>query len=105
MKNEDIHKGFSQSDIRDSLAYELRDSRMRLEPGIISTKYIERKIERLQNLLKYTKKYISTCQKIEDKGWKEWRIPYIPYNKETYFPFIGTEEEYNKLMKALQKER
>lgn len=105
MKNEEIHRGFSQSEIRDFLSQELRDARMEGGVGISSVKYIEEQVEKYQKLLKCAKKFQSLKQIIEDKNWGEWDIEdVISYNRETYFSFIGTEEEYYKLMKALKEE-
>jgi hypothetical protein len=41
---------------------------------------------------------------IEEKGWKEWDASeYIFYHRESHFPFIGTEDEFNKLLESLKK--
>ena len=102
MKNEEIHKGYSQSEIRDFLSQGLEASRI---GGGIGVKYIEGEIERFQILLRDAKKYEAIIQLIEDKNWEEWDIEdIIPYDRETYFSFIGTEEEYNKLIKNLKEE-
>ena len=102
MKNEEIHREFTQQEIRDFLSQELEASRI---GGGIGVKYIEGEIERFQVLLRDAKKYEAIIQIIEDKNWKEWEISEdIPYDRENYFPFIGTKEEYNKLMKILKKE-
>lgn len=101
IKNENIYGGFSQQEIRDYLAKELE-----LNGGIyVSIEYIEEQIEKYQEYLKQRKNYESVLCLIKDKGWEDWDVSeYVPYNKETYFPFIGTEDEFTKLLELLKKE-
>lgn len=101
MKNENIHEGLSQQEIRDYLAKELE-----LNGGMyVSIKYIEEQIGKYQEFLKQRKNYESVLCLIKEKGWEDWDVSeYVPYNKEAYFPFIGTEEEFNKLLELLKKE-
>lgn len=96
MKNEEIHRGFSQSEIRDFLAQELRESQK--EGGFVSVEYAEDQIKHFQ-------KFEATKYLMTEKGWEDWDITdYILYDRETYFPFVGTEEERNKLLETLKKE-
>lgn len=102
IKNENIHEGFSQQEIRDFLAQELRDLE---KEGVPSVEYAKRQIEIFQNMLKYAKKADAVRCLIEEKGWKEWDVSDdIPYNRETYFSFVGTEEEFKRLLELLKKE-
>ena len=100
IKNKDIHKSYSQQEIRDYLAKELE-----LNGGIfVSIEYIEEQIEKYQEFLKQRKNYESVLCLIKEKGWEDWDVSeYVPYNKETYFPFIGTEDEFNKLLELVKK--
>jgi hypothetical protein len=96
MDNKNIHRNYEENEIRDFLARELELS----ESGNI--KLLEEKIERFKELLKGAKRRKVLLSIIKGKNWIEWDISeYVPYNKETYFPFIGTKEEYNKLVKKL----
>ena len=100
IKNENIHEDFSQQEIRDYLAKELE-----LNGGIyVSIEYIEEQIEKYQEYLKQSKNYECVLCLIKERGWEDWDVSeYVPYNKETYFPFIGTEEEFKKLLELLRK--
>lgn len=100
IKNENIHEDFSQKEIRNYLAKELE-----LNGGIyVSIKYIEKQIEEFKKLLKQRENYESVLHLIKEKGWEDWDVSeYVPYNKETYFPFIGTEDEFNKVLELLKK--
>ena len=100
IKNEDIHENFSQQEIRNYLAKELE-----LNGCIyVSVKYIEEQIEKYQELLKQRKNYESVLHLIKERGWEDWDVSeYVLYNEETYFPFVGTEEEFNKLLELVRK--
>ena len=101
MDNKNIHEDFSQKEIRDYLAKELK----LYEGSAISIKSLEKQIETLQERLRQAKNYESVLHLIEEKCWQDWDISeYIPYDRETYFPFIGTKDEFNKLLELLKKE-
>lgn len=100
MKNEDIHKGIPQAGIRDFLsnAYERTWT-----PGTVSS--LEKEIEELQERLVTAKKHRAAYELIESQGWEDWDVSdEVPYNAGTYFPFVGTEKEYNALLKAIKLE-
>lgn len=102
MDNKNIHKSFTQREIRDYLAQELKESQE--EGGFISVEYAEEQIKHFQDMLKYAKKFEAVRCLMAERGWEDWDITEnIAYNKETYFPFIGTEEEFNKLLGLLKK--
>ena len=100
IKNEDIHEDFSQQEIRDYLAKELE-----LFGGVyVSIEYIEEQIEKYQQYLKQRKNYESVLRLIKERGWEDWDVSgYVLYNKETYFPFIGTKGEHNKFLELVKK--
>ena len=100
IKNEDIHEDFSQQEIRDYLAKELE-----LFGGVyVSIEYIEEQIEKYQEYLKQRKNYESVLHLIKERGWEDWDVSeYVPYDKETYFPFVGTEDEFTKLIELAKK--
>ena len=96
MDNKDIHKNYSESEIRDFLGQELEKA------DVADINLLEEKIKRYNELLKYAKRREVLLSIIKGKNWTEWDISdHVPYNKETYFSFIGTEKEYNKLVKKL----
>ena len=101
MKNENIHNGFSEKEIRDFLAQELSESQK--EGGFVSVEYAEEQIKQFQKLLKYAKKFDAVKCLMAEKGWEDLDISeWVSYNSETSFPFIGTEEERNKLLETLK---
>ena len=101
MESKEIHKGFNQSEIRDLLAKELRDSEERGGiGGDYTEKYLEKQIESMKETLKYVKKTNALRLLVKEMNWEEWGVD----NKEIYSSFIGTEEEYNKLVEAFKKE-
>ena len=101
MENKDIHKDFCDREVRDFLARELTQSRIKC--GFISVEYAEKQIREFQHVLKHARKVRAIEYLIAEKRWEEYDISdeIIRYNKETYFPFIGTKEEYDKLMQQL----
>lgn len=102
MKNDNIHDDLNQKEIRDFLAQQLRQGERK--GGLISRKDVEDQIRRLEALLKSIKKVEMMRILIGEKGWKEWDASnYIFYHRESYFPFVGTEEEYNKFLELVKK--
>jgi hypothetical protein len=100
MKNKDIHQGLSQAEIRDFLANAYERS---WTLGTVSS--LEKQIEELQAQLIVAKKHAAASQLVEHQGWETWDISdEVPYNSSTYFPFVGTEEEYNVLLEAIKSE-
>lgn len=104
MKNENIHIGFTQKEIRDFLSQERSDAM--IKSGLVSVEYAEEQVNHFKNILKHAKRVEAVNCLISEKGWEGWDISgNIPYNSETYFSFLGTKEEYDKLMKTLQEEK
>lgn len=100
MKNENIHDNLDFQEIRDFLAKNI--SKEGREGTIMDVEYIEREIKKYQEFLKHAKIYQATKSLIKNQGWEEFDISdEIPDNKDEYFPFIGTEEEYKKLMEKI----
>lgn len=100
MKNEDIHKGFPRTEIRDFLS-DAHERTWTLDK--ISS--LEKRIEELREQLAIAKKHQAAFQLIEGQGWKTWDISdEVPYNSSTYFPFVGTEEELDALLETIRLE-
>lgn len=101
MKNKDIHKGLPKAEIRDFLAEQYKHTSW--ASGTVS--YLEKQIEKLQAQLIMAKKHEAALQLIESQGWETWDISdEVPYNSDTYFPFVGTEEERDALLEAIKSE-
>lgn len=105
MKNEDIHAEFSSEDIRTYLAKELR---IAMEhggaTGKAGIKILEKKLEEIQETIKACRRFVVVSEMIEERGWTDWDVTdNIPYNREKYFPFIGTGKEYNILLEKLSE--
>lgn len=105
MKNEDIHKSFYQSEVRDFLAQELRNAQRKWGgPSDI----LETKIKELQERLRYSKKVEAVEALLEEHNWENWEnwdvSDDVSYHSETYFSFVGTKEEFRELEKQLEEE-
>lgn len=99
MQNINIHQGMDKKEIRDFLAKEL-------QKGFAEApiEFLENEIKRLQECLERSKKYEACMTLIRQNGWEIFDISddIADYHKETYFPFVGTEEEKN-LLKSKEK--
>ena len=105
MENKDIHNDFYDSEVRDFLAKELTQARIECDLSFVSVEYVEKQIREFQRILKYVKKVRAIRCLIAEKKWEEHDISdEVRYDKKTYFPFIGTKEEYDKLMKQSDDE-
>ena len=99
MDNKDIHKNLPNEVVRDMLAPMLGHSYLG------EVEFIEKKLKELNNDLLIAKNAAAAMQLIDSSGWEIFDISdEIPYNSKTYFPFIGTQEEYDALLKALESE-
>lgn len=103
MKNDDIHNGLDKKEIRDYLSKTLHKEFM--EGYSDSVEYFEKQIKELEAMLEHAKIVRAIIQLIELNGWSEFDVSgLIKWNKETYFSFVGTEKEYEKLVKKIKKE-
>lgn len=101
MKNEDIHKDLSETEVRNFLAKQYQRT---LFQGVIfgSVSRLEKELKELQKALDEAKAHDAVRQLIHNQGWAAWDVSdEVPYNRNTYFPFVGTEEEYEALLKAI----
>ena len=104
MHNSDIHKNFDRSDVRDFLAQELERSRMK--SGGADVEWLMAEIRGYQDLLAAARQREATIELMGVCGWEDWGISEeVPYDKEAYFPFVGTEEEYANLLGQIERER
>ena len=106
MQNSEIHNGLENNEVRDFLGKELHLCRM--NGGCNSEEYIkmlELQIIEAKIRIDVCKRLTALSQLINFKGWSEFDISdRIYYNKSTYIPFIGTQEEYDNLIVKINKE-
>ncbi len=101
MENKDIHNWLSDKEIRDFLGKELNKSHV-----LASIEFLEQEIKKLQEMLEKRKRYLVVQSLISEKGWNDFDISdEISYNSETYFPFIGTLDEYDELIAKIESEK
>src|SRR5574337_1063376 len=100
MDNKDIHNGLDKKEIRDFLGQcERREGILGRSSEIED---LEKELERIEERLVHCKNHLAIETLIELNGWQLFDISDdIPYDKYTYFPFIGTEKEFELLMKKL----
>lgn len=98
IKNEEIHNSFSKNEIRDFLGKMLQENQM-----FRDVEFLKNQIKEMQLALKKLEKYESVKMIIESLGWKWFDVSdEIYYDKNTYFPFIGTEKEYNEFIEFVK---
>ena len=104
MKNEDIHNSLPKKEVRDFLG------QLTHKEGLLGSefeiRYLEKELEKIKERLIHCRKHRAVVTLIESNGWKEFDVSDdVPYSKDSYFPFIGTEEEFEVLKKKLEKEK
>lgn len=103
MDNKDIHNGLNKKEIRDFLAQYIHKERFLGRYSEIE--YLEKELERIKERLVHCRNHKAVLTLIESNGWKDFDLDIIvPYNEDTYFPFIGTKEEFKALEKRAKKE-
>ena len=102
MKNADIHKAFGKVDIRDFLAQRYEEAQD--ETLGRSSQSIEEEISVLQEKLRFAKQYEAVLELAQSQDWTFWDVSdeIEGWNRETYMPFLGTEEEYITLVETLR---
>ena len=104
MHNSDIHKNFDRSDVRDFLAQEFE--RAQAESGGANVEWLMAEIKRYEELLINAQRLKATIELMEVCGWTDWDISEeVPYDSDTYFPFVGTEEEHEELLARIDLEK
>ena len=102
MNNEDIHNHTSEKEIRTFLSKQLRTCDFGSE---FALELKMKQLETLKQEIESMKLGIAIESLIKKEGWDEWDISDdIPYNPETYFPFIGTETEFEELIRLIEEE-
>lgn len=93
MKNKNIHNGLEDNNVRDFLAKNLGFG------YVGSVKHLESQIQQLQKELEQAKKYEAILTLVNLNGWSEWDVSdqISDYKPGEYFPFLGTEDEYNNV--------
>jgi hypothetical protein len=104
VNNQDIHKDFDRAEVRDFLAQELE--RASKASGGVNVEWLMAEIERYQELLKAARHLEATVELMHVCGWEDWDISdEVPFSQETYFPFVGTEDEYVELLRQIDQEK
>ena len=95
MKNENIHEKFSDSEVRDFLSKQLGHS----YAGEVA--HLKEQIRQLEERLSIAKRSEAARTLIVEKGWSEHDVSDLitDYNRDTYFPFVGSKEELNLTFK------
>lgn len=104
MKNKDIHNGFDDKLVRDTLGNILLEAD---REGLgHSSDYLKHQIAQLQEELKLSEQREAARILIEKLGWHEHDVSdeVEDYHYENYFSFIGTWEEYAELIKEMKGE-
>lgn len=67
---------------------------------------LENQLNELQIQLENVKKYIALKKLMQERGWTMWDVSdEVPYTNGAFYPFIGTEIEYNLLIDQITQER
>ena len=95
------HEGLEQKDVRDFLAKQMKDV---WGSGFIPVKYAEEQFQKAKHNLEMARNGHALKNIIENLGWDEHDVSdYEKYYPDTYFAFIGTEEEYRKYIEDAKK--
>jgi hypothetical protein len=117
MKNSDIHIGHKNKEVRDFLSEQLiingfqrNTNKKEIVPHQENTlewsiKDAEKQIEYFQRYIQNLKNLQAIEQLISTNGWQEFDVSdYVDKDVEDgWMSFIGTEEEYNDLIKILKR--
>ena len=101
MKCQDIHKNLNKQEMRDFIGKIYFN-----KTGEYYIKYLESQILELTENLKKARITMGIQQLCDELKWKGFDISdeIENYNKENYFSFIGTEKEYQSLIKKINNE-
>lgn len=103
MQNKDIHNHLDQKEIRDYLARQYHRT-LWISSGE-KAEDLEEQIARLQERLEAARQFRAIREIMRLQGWSAMDISNeIPYDKKTYFDFIGTEEECGQLSDLIEEE-
>lgn len=110
MDNKKIHSGLDDSEVRDYLSKQLRKETLsaeyNLDIGYLQNTIIEleESIIKTQNKIDHAKEALIIEKLIEKQGWKKFDISdYVKYSRDTYFYFLGTENEFEGLINSVGK--
>lgn len=103
MDNENIHNGLKNKEIRDYLS---KTRHKEYRGGYTdNVEWFEKQIKEFEVMLEHAKIVRAINQLIESNRWEEFDVSeLIEWNHETYFSFIGTQEEYEMLIEKIKKE-
>lgn len=99
MKSEDIHNGLDKENLRNYLSKLERTEAFQGRAGEIP--YLEKELERIKERLIHCKNHEAIITMIKINGWELFDVEdFVPYNKDTYFLFLGTNKEFESLKKS-----
>jgi hypothetical protein len=103
MRNENIHKDFDRPEVRDFLAQELEKAS--IASGGAGVEWLRAEIKRYQKLLDAALRFEAVIELMHAQSWTDWDISdEVPFDRERYFPFVGTETEYMELLRQIEEE-
>ena len=105
MNNQDIHKDFDRSEVRDFLAQELACASRASHDKSVG--WIKAEIECLQCMLIVARRRDAVMELMQVCGWTDWAVFHkvSSYSRDDCFPFIGTDKEYGELLHRLEEEK
>ena len=105
MKNKDIHKDLFDKEIRDFLSKNLHKELM--SGCLADINFIKKQIKELEELLIHCENYKALKTLIKTNKWEVFDVSdeVLSYDKNEYFPFIGTQSEYEALEKKIKNDK
>ena len=101
----DIYRGLDKSEVRQFLMNSLTKISYDAMFGKEHRKNIEETIEKLKNQLDENNSYLAVLEMIKMNNWEEFDISdeIGLRNNDRYYSIIGTKEEYENLLKGIEK--
>ena len=105
MKNKEIHDCLLNKEARDFLGKNLHKSTISGGPADIN--FIKKQIKELEELLIHCENYKALKTLIKTNKWEVFDVSdeVLSYDKNEYFPFIGTQSEYEALEKKIKNDK
>lgn len=99
MKNKDLHDGLDKKEIRDFLSkqYQKEGRECNWSSDI---EFLEKELEKHKKMLESAYTFKGIKHLINIQGWRNFDVSdnIENYDKDNYFEFIGTDEEFKNLL-------